>query len=103
MKPGQFAHNGFREFNAFPMYFKAPVVDPALSGYDIQVTAWSSGEKDCARFILEFFKAAETTSFAKLFPFIFHLFRFFHVLRIPKSLRHCQSYLDLRMIIGEYN
>jgi hypothetical protein len=46
--------------DAFGVDFKAPAIDLALSGYDIQITAWCLGVENGPVVVLELFKAAET-------------------------------------------
>jgi hypothetical protein len=60
MQPSERAHQLRGQLDAFGIDFKAPIIDLAFSGYNIQITAWSLGVEDGSVVVLIFFEAAES-------------------------------------------
>jgi hypothetical protein len=94
MEPAQVSDQSGGEFHAIGVYFKAPLIDLAEPGNDVQVAAWRLGEKDISVIVLNLFEAAESAAVAELFPSLFMIFAVLHwlkplsVARIIASLRN---------------
>jgi hypothetical protein len=58
VKPGKLSYKRFRQLNALGIYFEAPVINPAVSCRNIQISAWDCSEEDSAVFVFNLFKAA---------------------------------------------
>jgi len=59
MQPFDCFYQFWCKLDAFGVDFKTPVIDLALSGHDIQITAWRLGVENGPIVVFELFKAAE--------------------------------------------
>jgi hypothetical protein len=71
MEPAHASDQLGGEFHAIGVYLKAPLIDLAQSGNNVQVAAWRLGKKDISMVVLNLFETAEGATLAELFPALF--------------------------------
>jgi hypothetical protein len=81
MEPAHASDQSGGEFHAIGVYCKAPLIDLAEPGNNVQVAAWRLGEKDISVIVLNLIKAAEAATVAELFPSLFIIFAVLHWLK----------------------
>jgi hypothetical protein len=81
MEPAHASDQHGEEFHAIGVYCKAPVIDLAQPGNNVQVAAWRLGEKYISVIVFDFYETAEAAAVAKLFPSLFIISAVIHSLK----------------------
>jgi hypothetical protein len=85
MEPAQAPDQLGGELHALRVYFETPLIDLAQPGNNVQVAAWSLGEKDVSIIVFKFIETAEAAPVAERFPSLFIIIAVIHWLQTSIS------------------